>query len=115
MSDSFGSVTVRGKVFEKDIIVHTNGSITKRKKKRSKHLKPIYGHTPLSECELEFLSEEKPAVVYVGKGYEGALPITPEALQVLGKYETVIVPTPELIARIEHECRAFVAIIHVTC
>jgi hypothetical protein len=64
------------------------------KKKKSKDLKPSYGHTQLSEKELDILEEEKPDVVYVGTGYEAALPITPQALTILKNYETIILPTP---------------------
>jgi hypothetical protein len=115
MKSSFGWVEMNGVKYEKDIIVHTDGSVTKRKKKKSRDLKPIYGHTPLSERELEFLEEEKPDVVYIGTGHEAALPITPKALRILEEYETVILPTPELIERIFQEKRKFVAVIHVTC
>jgi hypothetical protein len=115
MKSSFGWVEMNGVKYEKDIIVHTDGSVTKRKKKKSRDLKPIYGHTPLSERELEFLEEEKPDVVYIGTGHEAALPITPKALRILEEYETVILPTPELIERISQEKRKFVAVIHVTC
>ena len=115
MKGSFGSVELFGRKYEKDIIVHVDGKITKRKKKKSKEFKPIYGHTPLSENELGFLSEEKPKVVYVGIGYDSALPITEEAQKILEEYELVVVPTPEIIEKIEREKRRAVAIIHVTC
>lgn len=106
---------VNGVKYENDIVIHTDGRVTKRKKKKSKALKPIYGHTPLSERELYFLSEEKPDVVYVGIGHESALPITPEANLILSKYETVILPTQEIIEKISQENRKMAAIIHVTC
>jgi hypothetical protein len=100
---------------KKDVIIHSDGKITKREKKKSKELKSIYGHTPLSELELDFLSEEKFEVLYVGTGHEAALPITPEAKQILERFNTKILPTPEVIRLIEKEQRKFVAIIHVTC
>jgi hypothetical protein len=112
---SFGSVKFGGVKYEEDIIIHANGKVTIRKKKKSKDLKTIYGHTPLSERELDFLEEETPEVVYVGKGYDSALPITPEALKILNKYEPVVLATPEVIERLKFEKRKFVAFIHVTC
>jgi hypothetical protein len=115
MKGSFGSVELFGRKYEEDIVVHVDGKVTKRKKKKSKEFKPIYGHTPLSENELDFLSEEKPKVVYVGIGYESALPITENAQKILEEYRTVVMPTPEIIEKIEHEKRKAVAIIHVTC
>ena len=115
MQGTFGTVTIFGRSYEKDIIVHNDGTITKRKKKKSKEFKPIYGHTPLSEKELDFLKKERPKVVYVGIGYESALPITEGAQKILKKYKTVLMPTPEIIEKVEKEKKRFVAIIHVTC
>jgi hypothetical protein len=115
MKASFGSVKIFGRKYEEDIVLHVDGSVTKRKKKKSRDLKPIYGHTPLSEKELGFLEEEKPKIVYVGTGYEAALPITEEAKKILSDYETVVMPTPKIIEKIEHEKRKAIAIIHVTC
>ena len=50
----FGWIKVYGKKYKKDIVIHSNGSISKREKKESKDLKTEYGHTPLSERELDF-------------------------------------------------------------
>ena len=115
VKSEFGWVEVNGVKYENDIILHVDGTVTKRKKKKSKDLKSLYGHTPLSERELDFLSEEKPDVVYIGTGHDAALPITPEALSILKKYETVILPTQEITKKINQEHRKIVALIHVTC
>jgi hypothetical protein len=115
VKSEFGWVEVNGVKYENDIILHVDGSITKRKKKKSRDLKSLYGHTPLSERELDFLSEEKPDVVYIGTGHNAALPITPEAISILKKYETVILPTQEMTEKINQEHRKMVALIHVTC
>jgi hypothetical protein len=115
VKSKFGWIKVNGDKYEKDIILHTNGKVTKREKKKSKDLKTAYGHTPLSERELDFLSHEKPEVVYVGIGHQAALPITPEAMDILKNYETIILPTQELTEKINHEKRKMVALIHVTC
>jgi len=111
----FGWIEVNGARYEKDIIIHTDGTISKRPKKKSKDLKPSYGHTPLSERELTFLEDEKPEVVYIGTGHQGALPITPQAQQILKKYETIILPTPEAIEKIIKDHRKLAAVIHLTC
>ncbi len=115
LKSEFGWIKVNGVMYENDIILHADGKVTKRKKKKSKDLKPLYGHTPLSEHELDFLSKEKPEVVYIGVGHQAALPITPEAEGILKKYETVILPTPEVAEKINQETRKMVALIHVTC
>jgi hypothetical protein len=115
MKAEFGWIKVNCEKYEKDIVIHSNGEITKRKKKKSKNLKPAYGHTPLSEYELDFLSSEKFDTLYIGTGHDPALPITPKAQEILKKYNALVLPTPELIGKIEQEQGKFVAIIHVTC
>lgn len=115
MKAKFGWVKVNGEKFRKDIVIHSDGKITKRKKKKSKDLKSTYGHTPLSERELEFLSQEQFDTLYIGTGHQAALPITPKAIELLKKYNTVVLPTPEVSDKIEQEKGNFVAIIHTTC
>ncbi len=111
----FGWIKVDGKKYEKDIIIHPDGTVTKREKKKSKDLKATYGHTPLSERELDFLSQEQFEALYVGTGHEFALPITPQALEILRAHNAVIASTPEVVEKIEQEQKKFAAIIHVTC
>lgn len=115
VKSKFGWIKINGDKYEKDIVIHSDGSITKREKKKSKDLKAEYGHTPLSERELDFLAKEKFDALYVGTGHEAALPITPQAFEILKKYNAVILSTPEVINRIEQEPGQFVALIHVTC
>ena len=115
MKSEFGWIEIDKVRYEHDVIIHRDGSVTKRSKKRSKELKSMYGHTPLSDHELEFLGKEKPEIVYIGTGQYGDLPITPEAKTGLSRFETVIRPTPEILDMLKKERRSFVAIIHVTC
>jgi len=98
-----------------DIVIHVDRTITKRKKKLSKDQKGQYGHTPVSGAELGFLADEKPEVVFIGTGQYGDLPVTPDAGSLLEHYDTVIMPTPEILPYIEREKRTFVALLHVTC
>lgn len=115
MKTGFGWIDMGGKRYDYDIIIHTDGSVTKRKKKASKDLKGDYGHTPLSEHELQFLQDENPGVVYIGSGQYGSLPLTPGAVRILSAYTTITRPTGEILSSIEQEERSFVAILHVTC
>jgi hypothetical protein len=115
MKSEFGWIEIDKVRYEHDVIIHRDGAVTKRSKKRSKELKSTYGHTPLSDHDLEFLGKEKPEIVYIGTGQYGDLPITPEAEKVLSRFETVIRPTPEILDMLKKERRSFVAIIHVTC
>jgi hypothetical protein len=97
METGFGWIRVGETTYDHDIIIHADGGITKRKKKASKDLKGEYGHTPLSEHELDLLEGEKPERVYIGTGQYGALPLTPAARELLGEYDAVILPTPGLL------------------
>jgi hypothetical protein len=115
MKSEFGWIEIDQVRYEHDVIIHRNGSVTKRSKKKSKELKSTYGHTPLSDHELEVLKKEKPEIVYIGTGQYGDLPITPEAETELSRFETVIRPTPEILDMLKKERRSFIAIIHVTC
>jgi hypothetical protein len=115
MKSEFGWIEIDQVRYEHDVIIHRNGSVTKRSKKKSKELKSTYGHTPLSDHELDVLKKEKPEIVYIGTGQYGDLPITPEAETELSRFETVIRPTPEILDMLKKEPRSFIAIIHVTC
>jgi len=115
METGFGWIRVGHTTHEHDVIIHADGSVTKRSKKRSKALKGEYGHTPLSEEELGFLDGERPERVYIGTGQYGDLPLTPAARQILQAYPARIGPTPEILPELEREKRRYVAILHVTC
>jgi len=115
MKSEFGWIEIDQVRYEHDVIIHRDGSVTKRSKKKSKELKSTYGHTPLSDQELEVVKKEKPKIVYIGTGQYGDLPITPEAERELRRFETVIRPTPEIMDMLKKEHRSFIAIIHVTC
>jgi hypothetical protein len=101
--------------YDHDVIIHTDGSVTKRQKKPSKKFKEKYGHTPLSGAELGFLTLERPEIVYVGTGQYGDLPLTPDARDLVREYDAVIRPTPEILDMITEESRSFVAVLHVNC
>jgi len=115
MRTKFGWVEIGHVRYDHDVIIHSNMSVEKRSKKKSKKLKERYGHTPLADHELSFLAAEKPPVVYIGTGQYGDLPITDEAIEVLGEYEHIVLPTPGVLELMEKEHRPFAAILHVTC
>jgi hypothetical protein len=115
MRSEFGWFEIDKTRYDHDVIIHTDGLVTKRSKKKSKDLKATYGHSPLSEFELEFLKSEQPEKVYIGTGQYGDLPLTPGAEIVLSQFETIIKPTPEILVILEKERRSYIAVIHVTC
>ena len=115
MQTGFGWIETGGVRYEHDIVIHADGSVTRRKKKASKAFKGEYGHTPLSKAELDFLSDENSRKVFIGTGQYGDLPVMPDAKAFLARYETVTGTTPSLLPLIEQEKERFVAILHVTC
>lgn len=115
MKTGFGWIEVGGTRYEHDIVIHTDRSVTKREKRKSKSMKKEYGHTPLTPDELDFLEEEKPEAVYIGTGQYGDLPITPDARNILSGYSARVAPTPEVLNEIAGESHVFFAILHVTC
>ena len=45
----------------------------------------------------------------------GDLPLTPDAIAVLGRYAPVVRPTPDILPLLEQERRKYAAVLHVTC
>ena len=115
MKTEFGWIEIRGTRYDHDIVIHTDGTVSKRKKKLSKPYAGEYGHTPLSAEELAFLENERPAVVYIGTGQYGDLPLTPDAIALLEAYAPVVKPTPDLLLLLGREQRKYTAVLHVTC
>ena len=115
MQTGFGFVEIGGVTYTHDVVIHTDGIISKREKKKSKGLKGEYGHTPLSPKELDFIALENPQVIYIGTGQYGSLPITRDAEELLDNYKSVIEATPMVISKLSEEKLRYVAILHVTC
>ncbi len=111
----YGWVEIDDSRYDHDVVVHLDRSVTKRSKKKSKKYKKNYGHTPLTDHDLEFLEKENPAVVFIGTGQYGDLTVTVDAHRILMHYESIIRPTPEILDLLALESRPFVAILHVTC
>ena len=115
MKTCYGWVEIDGIQYNHDVIIHRNRSVEKRSKKKSRKCRGVFSHTPLADSELTFLGKEKPEIVYVGTGQFDDLPITKEALDTLGKFTTVIRPTPDIMNCLAEENRPFAAILHVKC
>jgi hypothetical protein len=110
-----GWVSIDGKRYEKDVIVHVDGTVTERRTELSLPQRVDYFHTPLSEWELGFVEEERPEIVLVGNGFKGMMHLTPRAQEKLARYELVVRPTNEVLPLVEKEKRRFIAILHLTC
>jgi hypothetical protein len=108
---SFGSITVDGIIYEKDIIID-KGAINKRRKKESKKYSYRYGHTPLStdenipwECKY----------LIIGAGLSSSLPVMDEVYDnaVSRGVKMVVMSTPEAIKHINDPDTNL--ILHLTC
>ena len=115
MKTRYGWIEIGGVQYDHDVVIHRDRSVDRRSKKRSKKLKKVFGHTPLSSSEIAFLEAERPEIVYIGTGHHNCLPITLDALKILSNYESIIRPTPEVLESLRDEIRSFVAILHVSC
>jgi hypothetical protein len=111
----FGHVTIDGQRYEKDVIIHVDGTITERPTVISLDYRDDYFHTPLSERELGFVGDERPEVVIIGAGYKIMMLLTPRAKEMLAPYELRVTSTQEAIDLVAKETRRFVAILHLTC
>lgn len=110
----FGVIEIDGKRYTHDIVI-AGGQIGRRHKGRSKALRDQFGHTPLS------VAEDIPwggALLIVGTGVDGALPIAPEVEQEARRRGITIEasPTGDACRRIAHvRARDVYAVLHVTC
>jgi hypothetical protein len=114
---SFGSITIDGVLFEHDVIIATNGAVTKRKKKLSK---AVYGssHT-ISLQEAEHVIEHGPHAerLIVGSGQYGNVHLSREAAAYLEgrRCDVVLMPTPEAIEAWNAAAGRSIGLFHVTC
>ncbi len=107
----FGSITIDGETYGKDLIVH-NGYIEKRKKSESRKFRNRFGHTPLSEEEN---IPWKCKRLIIGAGHYSSLPVMDEVFDIAVKkgVELVIMSTPDAIKHINDPDTNL--ILHLTC
>jgi hypothetical protein len=108
-------ITVNGVMYNTDIIIHIDGSVTERDENLS--VPYMFGfHVPLSEDELDFIHKERPEKVIIGCGFRGMLNLTPGAKELLRPYNYIEKVTTDAIQMINEENSSrFVAIMHIRC
>ncbi|MGD0340921.1 MAG: MTH938/NDUFAF3 family protein [Bacteroidales bacterium] len=108
---SFGSITIDGETYDKDVIID-NGSVKKRKKAESKKYREMFGHTPLSSDEN---IPWKCKYLIIGAGHSSSLPVMDEVYNIATRkgVEMAIMSTPEAIKHINNPHTNFV--LHLTC
>jgi hypothetical protein len=108
---SFGSITIDGETYRKDVIID-NGLVKKRKKAKSKKYSDMFGHTPLSP------DENIPwdcGNLVIGTGHSSSLPIMEEVYNIAHRksVELLAMSTPEAIKHINDPNTNL--ILHLTC
>ena len=108
---SFGSITLDGETWEKDIIID-NCKVKKRDKGVSKIYTYRFRHTPLSKDENIPWSCSR---LIVGAGQSSALPIMKEVYEMAEQkgVELIVMSTPEAVRHINEPRTNF--IFHLTC
>ncbi|MBD3189980.1 MAG: hypothetical protein GF308_05030 [Candidatus Heimdallarchaeota archaeon] len=114
----FGSITIDGKKYSHDVYIFPNGQIEKRKKELSKPYSR--GHTVLGPEEINLLLDQNPAVLVIGKGQYGSLPIPDRSRDILEDSGVIIIEDklPVIIERLNkllENKEKIAAILHVTC
>ncbi len=114
---TFGSITIDGKVFERDVVIAPNGAITKRKKKLSK---AIYGtsHT-ISLREVKYVLEQGSHAhrLIIGSGQYDNVHLSPEAAAWVEHHNcrVLLLPTPKAIKAWNRAGDKAIGLFHVTC
>jgi exopolyphosphatase/guanosine-5'-triphosphate,3'-diphosphate pyrophosphatase len=114
-SAEFGEIIIDGKSLKKDIYIHANGKIEKRNKKIAKNR---FGTShKISAEELKEICKEKPEILIIGSGYNGAVELIEEAKDFLKeeKIDFEVLPTPEAVNLYNKTDKKKSALIHVTC
>ena len=111
----FGRITIDGKTYDHDVIIHLSGEVTKRHKKLSKE---EYGTSHIiSKAEAEDVLEKGCNQLIVGSGQQGNVRLSPEARAYFDKKgcQVILQPTPEAIRLFNESRKKKVGLMHVTC
>ena len=111
----FGSITIEGKRFRRDVLIRLGGEVAKRKKKLSK---AVYGTSHLlSREEAQHVYQEGAERLIVGTGQSGLLELSEGAADYFrGKGCRVeLWPTGQAIAAWNRAQGAAIGLFHVTC
>ena len=112
---SFGSISIGGENYARDVVICLGGEVTKRKKKLSK---AVYGtsHT-ISLDEARHVYEEGAERLIIGAGQYGLVKLSDEAAEYFEKKgcQVALLPTPEAIQAWNEAEGAVVGLFHVTC
>jgi hypothetical protein len=111
----FGSITIDGKTYDHDVVIHLSGKVEKRHKKLSKEQ---YGTSHIiSKAEAKSVFEDGCDVLIIGAGQEGNVHLSSEASDYFEKKgcQVIVQPTPEAIRSFNQSAEKKIGLMHVTC
>lgn len=113
----FGKIRINGKEFH-DVIVLPSGKLLEREYEKIKE-KYGTGHV-IDDVEIEVVVKEKPAIVIVGIGFDGAAKLTEKAREKILKNEIEIIElkTPKAVKKflsLQNKKIKVAGIFHSTC
>jgi hypothetical protein len=111
----FGSITIEGKTFRRDVLIRLSGEVKKRKKKLSK---AIYGTSHVVSLEeAKYVYQKGAGRLIVGTGQSGLVELSEEATGYFRRKgcRVELLPTRQAIEAWNEAEGAVIGLFHVTC
>jgi hypothetical protein len=111
----FGSITVAGEKFDRDVIIRLGGKVKKRKKKLSK---AVYGTSHvISLDEAQHVYEKGAERLIIGTGQYGMVELSEEAASFLDEHSCHVdlLPTKKAMEAWNEAKGEVIGLFHVTC
>jgi len=114
-SIEFGRITIDGETYTRDLYIHADGTIKKRKKKLAREL---YGTShSVGPEELKKFRKRNPEILIIGSGHQGALELTKEGRKFLenARIDFEILPSSKAVRFYNASGKRKSLLIHLTC
>jgi len=111
----FGSITIEGKTYRRDVLIRLSGAIKKRKKKLSK---AVYGTSHVVSLEeAQHVYQEGAERLIIGTGQSGLVELSDGAAETFRRAgcRVELLPTPQAIEAWNEAEGAVIGLFHVTC
>ena len=114
-STEFGSITIDGRAYQRDVIIRLNGKVEKRKKALSKEVYSTSHIISLEEAKQVY--EEGAERLIVGSGQSGMVKLSDEAVQYFKRKgcKVELMPTPVAIRAWNEAKGAVIGLFHIPC
>ncbi len=111
----FGSITIEGEIYERDVVIRLSGKVKKRKKKLSKAL---YGTSHIiSLDEAKHVYQKGAEQLIVGAGQYGMVELSDEAAEYFERKrcQVELLPMKKAIKAWNEAEGAVIGLFHITC